>query len=621
VWTRWEIEGLQWVATIAIWHEDRDLSSRPEHVRLVVAEMPRWALDPHAVATLRDIAAALRPPPPVTLVDFDRSIVPLLCDALETGRLVVLDFKDNGLPAPPIGPGPGPKKPSTIPPKGKDLTWFEIRVTDEIGDPVAEIDLTITLLRGKVFTKKTDANGKVRIEDVDDSTAEARLKDIVLVRDKLRPRWQKPRTPKIPTGSNVVTRQLADTMEPVALENEVPTTLVLLPRFRCDEIPGARFDFGRSFVLPAALSELGRISEDLQQDDGQQGAIFGHTDLSGIETQNKGLSERRAKALYALLTQDSDLWEKMWKGAGDTNWFETWGMREVQIMLNALSCTAKDGLPIPETGAWDIRTDQAIRKFQRGEYPDKPAEQAALNDDGDPGPATRKELFLAYAKKIQRKPVDKARFFPIGASPFMGCGQYNPLSTTAKDAQSRRAVLFVFDPAAAPQNAPCKIGDIKPCKALLSDPKPEDTPALPYKCSFYRDIAKGCPCQGGADLLHDVLLRFPMTLADAGKLPHQLILEGFRPDNTADGATPDFTQTKALKSDARAIEQGFVELAYLHLPESFLYRLRAEGDGDPYEVFGLTRYPDLSELSKPLGAQLFPTVNEILTRPPKKFEL
>lgn len=615
---RWEIEGLLWVAELAIWHEDRDFESRPEDVARVVPEIPRWANDTRKVTTLRDIAAALRPPPPLLPSAFDCDVVSIVTEGLRTGRLVVLGLRDNALGAPQIDP-PSPKTPSSKPPAKKDVTWFEVRVTDEIGDAVAEIDLTIRLIPGKTITKKTDASGKIRIDEVDASTAEVRITDVVLVRDKLRPRWTKPRTPKIPTGDAVFTRQVQDDIAPVTIENEVPATIVLLPRFRCCEVPGARFEFSRSFVLPEAIVELRQVAEDLQQDDGQQAALFGHTDLSGGEAANKGLSERRAKALFALLTHDADLWEKMWTGKGDIQWWEQWGMREVQIMLNALHCTAKDENPIPENGVKDLRTDQAIRKFQRGEYPDKPEEQAKLNDDGDPGPLTRKELFLAYAKRIARKPVDEKRIAPVGKSQFMGCGEYNPLSKTAKDAESRRAVLFVFDPAAAPQNAPCKIGDIKPCQALLSDPPPnaDGSEPRPYRCSFYRDIAKGCPCQAGADLAHDLLLRFPISQKDAAQFPHTFVLEGFRPDNTTSGATPDFTQSHALKSEARAIEQGFIELTYTHLPESFLYRLRAEGDGDPYEVFPLTKYPDLSELCKPRSAPMFFVVNEILSIPPK----
>jgi len=52
-------------------------------------------------------------------------------------------------------------------------------------------------------------------------------------------------------------------------------------------------------------------------DDGRQGMIFGHTDVSGEAPLNKELSERRAKAVYALLTHDADAWEELFMGGGD----------------------------------------------------------------------------------------------------------------------------------------------------------------------------------------------------------------------------------------------------------------------------------------------------------------
>lgn len=47
----------------------------------------------------------------------------------------------------------------------------------------------------------------------------------------------------------------------------------------------------------------------------------------------------------------------------------------------------------------------------------------------------------------------------------MGCGEYNPLSLSTKDAESRRVVLLVYDVAAEPQALPCKLRSLAPCKA------------------------------------------------------------------------------------------------------------------------------------------------------------
>jgi hypothetical protein len=86
----------------------------------------------------------------------------------------------------------------------------------------------------------------------------------------------------------------------------------------------------------------------------------------------------------------------------------------------------------------------------------------------------------------------------------MGCGEYNPLLASAKDAGSRRTVLFVFDPAAEPQSLPCKLGDIGPCQGNCA---PESQEAPPYRCAVYEEVARKCPCNPGDEMmLYDLRL-------------------------------------------------------------------------------------------------------------------
>ena len=60
------------------------------------------------------------------------------------------------------------------------------------------------------------------------------------------------------------------------------------------------------------------------------------------------------------------------------HWSEKWDIWEAQHMLNALKCGDAAGNPLVETSVRDKPTKEAIRRFQRGDYPDKPAEQAPL---------------------------------------------------------------------------------------------------------------------------------------------------------------------------------------------------------------------------------------------------
>jgi hypothetical protein len=241
--------------------------------------------------------------------------------------------------------------------------------------------------------------------------------------------------------------------------------------------------------------------------------------LSGSEALNKELSERRAKALYALFTHDADAWEELFSGTADgPNWKEKWDLEEAQHMLNAIGCTDDSGTTLKEDGIRGPRTLQAIHKFQAGNYPDCPPEQAPLARSDYLGKEGRKELFLAYAKRISRKPVDKERISNIGDAKFMGCGEFNPLSEHVRDQESRRAVVFVFDPAAEPQGLPCQLRALGPCQgncapqrgtAAKKDAEDDDPNKPPYRCKVYQEIAKCCPSKSGQELsqiqvrLHD----------------------------------------------------------------------------------------------------------------------
>ncbi len=287
-------------------------------------------------------------------------------------------------------------------------TWFSLRAVDEVGAGVNGVDVTFSH-DGDTLSVSTDGAGVARLDGVQGSgTVGAKLADVADVRDHLKPRWKNPRDPRIPGGPNTVVRELAGALDPLSIPKETPTTLVLTPYFRCNEIPGTHFEFGRSFVRSDALEPLARIAEALSADDGRKALIFGHTDLSGSEALNKELSERRAKALYALFVHDADAWEELYSGSADgSNWHEKWDLEEAQHMLNALGVTDDDGNPLKEDGVRGERTKQAIHRFQSGNYPDCPAEQARLEQSDVLGKDGRKELFLAYAKRVSRQPADR----------------------------------------------------------------------------------------------------------------------------------------------------------------------------------------------------------------------
>lgn len=596
----WALRGLGHEPLIVqTFDAPRDLGWDLLDPMFVLGYLDGWLLQSEERAILHDIHTTLFGALAVSAWDVGEewvSLRPRLREAFERQDLIALVPHQTN--AQPPGPRPlvlPPTPAFSVPlPVATSLTWFEVRFVDEVGDPIGGLDLSFSILGGS-RGGTTDSAGSVRIEPVDASFADVTVVSIDALRDKLAPRWSKPRKQKLPSAAALVLRELADTVDAVALENEVPLTVVITPYFRCREVSGAHFEFGRSFVRKDALQTLSEMVEDLQGQPIRKGMIFAHTDKVGPEALNKELSERRAKALFALFTQDHGAWEDLFmnKFSGG-NWSEKWGTGEVQHMLGALLVTDDGGLPLDEDGVQGSKTIQAIKRFQRGDYPDLPAEQAPLVDDGVVGPMTRRELFLAYAKRISREPLPADRLAMVNGEKYMGCGEYNPLHLSAKDAESRRAVVFLFDAAAEPQGLPCKLGALGPCRANLDPEATQDSDLEgkpPYRCRIYQQIASLCPCNGGAQLNHDLIIQLPYTLAEADTMPHVLILE------SEDGT---IVQSKALAATARANDGGFVEVYFTDLPPMHSYRLRCEGTDTPHIIFDLTPYDRLSLLA--LGA-------------------
>ena len=471
---------------------------------------------------------------------------------------------------------------------------------DDVGIPVPGVDVLFSTATGEK-TGVTDANGAARVDNTL-GPVKATLFNMEKLREVLRPRLKGPREPQPFDDKNAMVRPLSERFDPVPLKLGVPVPVLLTPAIECHEIPGANFDFGRSYVRSTAIEQLADIAQALRDTTDVQAMIFGHTDLSGSEALNKELSERRAKAVHALLTHDSNGWEQLFSGTADgANWQEKWDMEETQNMLNALGCTDDEGAPLEETGKRDQPTKQAIRRFQRGEFPSRPLEQPVQAESDFLGKDGRRLLFLAYAKRISRQPIAPDRFLPINGAPFMGCGEFNALSVTAKDAASRRVNVFLFDPVTAPDELPCKLRQLPPCRANL-DPKPTalgENGRAPFRCRVFQEIASKCNSAPSPDQSHDLVLSFPLQMQSANQFAHKYTLE-------ADDGT--ITIERTLADDARANDNTFVELAFEHLPENHRYRLMCnDGDILPYTVFDFATMAELQQKFK--SAQIAEDLN------------
>ncbi|HEY3820471.1 MAG TPA: peptidoglycan-binding protein [Polyangiaceae bacterium] len=303
------------------------------------------------------------------------------------------------------------------------------------------------------------------------------------------------------------------------------------------------FAFDSSFVSPnfqpelAGTNERSGLKELVEANQGCPASLFGHCDPMGSDALNKTLGDRRVTAIYALLTRQVPLWEKLYSApaVGDT-----WGTQAIQTMLQSL--VDGSGNPYysgPINNEYDSGTVAAVKSFQT---------DSGLASDGTAGAGTRKVLFGAYMDWLctpaSSDPTTQSTATPFkmqitdflgGASAGPGdtpklstqsCGKFNPIvllassvmqgdrtTRNALDAPNRRVIMFMFKAGTVvdPSTWPCPLigatGDA--CKSafwpdgdqrrtngdtLRTYRKTHDTMA----CRFYDRFARRSPCERGA---------------------------------------------------------------------------------------------------------------------------
>ncbi|WP_437717817.1 peptidoglycan-binding protein [Sorangium sp. So ce448] len=301
----------------------------------------------------------------------------------------------------------------------------------------------------------------------------------------------------------------------------------------CWRLNEALFDLDSSLLKPGVRASAPRFAALLRANEGSLAAVFGHADASGLDDYNRGLSVRRAQALYGLLTRDVALWEKLYEEPLGN---DRWGTRAVQMMLGALLDPAAD----PErpyyagdpSGIEDGPTIAAVRRFQA---------DRGLTTDGDAGPKTRAELFAAYMDAVctdaagQPFSMTLDRFVgrgedPLGKGAHQGCSEFNPVlvisqadqrkydsgaapraERDARNASNRRAMVFLF-PGDIPVTAsawPCPRADegSAACRKMFwpdgDQRRRPDLEAREYRndhrtmaCTWYDRFARFSPCEG-----------------------------------------------------------------------------------------------------------------------------
>src|SRR5262245_5648570 len=143
----------------------------------------------------------------------------------------------------------------------------------------------------------------------------------------------------------------------------------------CACIPGVTFEFDKSFIRPSVVDHLKKLEEAIAKHPDGKLMIFGHTDKVGSELYNKKLSERRAKSVFAFITNDAGVWESLYNE-------ENWGTRVIQEMLVDFGFD-----PGPVDGINGPKTQAAVKEYQTAR---------GLGVDGVAGPATRNKMFTEY---------------------------------------------------------------------------------------------------------------------------------------------------------------------------------------------------------------------------------
>ncbi len=319
---------------------------------------------------------------------------------------------------------PPPSAPATSP------TTFTLRLVDELGQPVAGVDLAFAH-GGATDTVTTDADGRATLNDPAGApAATATFGDGSALRDAVRDRWNGPRDgDALVDSAEVAVIELHADLPPVVLAPTVEQTLSVQPYVERVRLLGRFFSRNKCFFLPGGLDGARAIVAEYAASPGAALLVVGHTDSTGSPDYNDAISLERARSLAAFLAGDSGAWLD-WYGDDKPN-EKRWGVAEDQAMIGAMPDAAqRSGDEAPVT--WYQRT--------RG-----------LGVDGVAGPQTRGRLVPEYMAL-------EGTSLPSGvAITAHGCGQNfpaDPAPDGADDPDNRRVEAFFFDGALGVQPPP-----------------------------------------------------------------------------------------------------------------------------------------------------------------------
>lgn len=271
---------------------------------------------------------------------------------------------------------------------------------------------------------------------------------------------------------------------------EVINALLPKPVANWKLVPGS-FEFDSSRIHPDTKMQMGQLKTMYDANPETRLAVFGHADPVGDDEYNKTLSARRAKAMYALLTRNVDMWIALSKKAGG----DDWGVPAHQWML----LTVKDPSgKVYYSGTVDGKQNKAFTEATKAFQKDND-----LYKDGVIGPKTKGKLYPKYMDAVcvdesgtpfsvppdrfMGEASENAKVDGKGTGAYQGCSELNPdfvipephtKEDEATNFLNRRTVVAFFkkddfsDSDPAKPQWPCPMWS-KPCKDCKSEQFPD----------------------------------------------------------------------------------------------------------------------------------------------------
>jgi outer membrane protein OmpA-like peptidoglycan-associated protein len=201
-----------------------------------------------------------------------------------------------------------PPKVDEPPAKEKETFAYEVRIVDELGEPVEGVPLSLSV-SGSPRRLETDGDGRVKVDDATSGASVVQLPDLTALQDALRPRWEQPRDGDwLDEPDDHTYIDCAAPLPSVQIRSDRLHTIVVQPRVICARILELLFDTNKSFLLPSALEHIRKIRKLYDTRPRAKVLIVGHTDITGEPNVNDPLSLNRAKAVKAYLRDDVQTW-------------------------------------------------------------------------------------------------------------------------------------------------------------------------------------------------------------------------------------------------------------------------------------------------------------------------